>query len=115
MFLPRHMPTRVTSMCIHFPYMPFVHILPFFLPPIGSLSLPLSPSLTAPTLGLALWLWESQISAPSGCRRYHQMPLLTPYLSLMHFPDVCQAAMHTYDIPTPHSQQYNSFVKTLNN
>lgn len=42
MFLPRHMPTRVTSMCIHFPYMPFVHILPFFLPPIGSLSPALS-------------------------------------------------------------------------
>lgn len=86
----------------------------FSFPPLVA-SLPLSPSLSAPTLGLALWLWESQISAPSGCRRYHQMPLLTPYLSLMHFPDVCQAAMHTYDIPTPHSQQYNSFVKTLNN
>lgn len=36
---------------------------------------------SAPSLCLPLGLCESQISALSGCRLYHQLPLLTPYLT----------------------------------
>lgn len=37
--------------------------------------------LSAPSVPLPLWLSKSQISASSGCRLYHQLPSLTPYLT----------------------------------